>query len=195
MPDPIVLVHEDSAPWQEQRRALIAAGHRVVSFGGEGPAELAALLGEPSLAGCVLVAAAAGTGTAVRYLSEYGSARVRKAVLISAVPPNLIWSEENPDGLEAEALAYTRAGLAGSPALVDRVMGADYRDDLPRIDVPVLLLHGDADPVLPIEATAHRLPGLIPDLRYEVIPDGPHDLARERPEAVNRYVLDWVAAS
>ncbi|MCO8273689.1 alpha/beta hydrolase [Actinoplanes sp. TRM 88003] len=194
MPDPIVLVHHDSVAWTEQHGALTAAGHRVVPFTGSGPGELAGFLRRPDLDGCVLVGAAAGTGTVVRCLSTYGSGGVRKAVLIGAVPPCLRRSADNPDGLDDDALAYTRARLAGRPEVVEAVLHADYRADLARIDVPVLLLHGDADLVLPIDATAHRLPGLIPDLRYEVVPDGPHDLGRTRPEAVNRYLLDWVAS-
>ncbi|MFF5075598.1 alpha/beta fold hydrolase [Actinoplanes sp. NPDC000266] len=194
MSEPMVLVHEDSASWKEQHRALTAAGHRVVPFAGDGPGELADCLEQMSATGCVLIGAAVGTGTVVRYLSGHGSGRVRKAVLIGAVPPFLTRSGDNPEGLDAPALAFTRSRLGGGAALVDSVVATDYRDDLPRVDVPVLLLHGDADTVLPIEATAHRLPGLIPDLRYEVIPDGPHDLGRTRPAVVNRYLLDWVAS-
>ncbi|MEV4348211.1 alpha/beta hydrolase [Actinoplanes sp. NPDC049596] len=186
MPDPIVLVHEDTATWDEQRRVLTAAGHPVVSF--------ADFLRKPSLTGCVLVAAGAGTGPAVRHLSAGRSGRVRKAVLIGVVPPFLPRTEDNPDGLDDTALAHACAQLAGDPALADQVVRTDYRADLPRIAVPVLVLHGDADTVLPIDATAHRLPGLIPDLRYEVIPDGPHDLGRTHPSVVNRYLLDWVAS-
>jgi non-heme chloroperoxidase len=70
----------------------------------------------------------------------------------------------------------------------------DFRADLPKIDVPVLLCHGDADRILPIDATANRLPGLIADLRYEVIPGGPHNIAWTFPELVNRHLLEFLAA-
>ncbi|MGX6603515.1 alpha/beta fold hydrolase [Micromonosporaceae bacterium Da 78-11] len=70
----------------------------------------------------------------------------------------------------------------------------DLRADLARIDVPVLLLHGEADRIMPIDVTANRLPDLIADLRYEVIPDGPHDVRWAFPELVNRYLLDFVGS-
>ena len=50
----------------------------------------------------------------------------------------------------------------------------DFRDDLPKIDVPVLVIHGDADQVLPLDKTACRLPGLMKDVRLVVVEGGPH---------------------
>jgi hypothetical protein len=50
----------------------------------------------------------------------------------------------------------------------------DFRADLPKIDVPMLVLHGDADNVLPIDKTGRRLPGLVNDLQLVVIKGGPH---------------------
>src|SRR5438046_4917201 len=49
----------------------------------------------------------------------------------------------------------------------------DFRADLPKIDVPMLVLHGDADQVLPLDKTAKRLPGLIKDMQLTVIEGGP----------------------
>jgi non-heme chloroperoxidase len=45
----------------------------------------------------------------------------------------------------------------------------DFRDDLPNIDVPVLVVHGDADQVLPLDKTGKRLPGLIKDMQLDVV--------------------------
>ncbi|WP_347242599.1 alpha/beta fold hydrolase [Nostoc sp. FACHB-888] len=50
----------------------------------------------------------------------------------------------------------------------------DFRDDLPRIDVPTLIIHGDSDRILPLESTAARLPKLIKNSQLVVIPGGPH---------------------
>jgi len=186
----IVLIQGlDGSSWEQQTPALLAAGHRVVHHDLPAgytvdalAADLAARLERWDLTACVLVGASLGTGVVVRCLARYGSARVRKAVLIAAVPPFLPRTGDNPDGIDGSAFADSD------------VLRTDYRDDLPRIDVPVLLLHGEDDRVLPIDATANRLPDLIADLRYEVIPAGPHDLARSHPELVNRYLLDFVAA-
>jgi non-heme chloroperoxidase len=53
----------------------------------------------------------------------------------------------------------------------------DFRDDLPKIDVPVLVVQGDADRILPYPNTGKRLPGLIKDMRLVVIDGGPHAIA------------------
>ncbi|MBD1867480.1 alpha/beta hydrolase, partial [Cyanobacteria bacterium FACHB-471] len=50
----------------------------------------------------------------------------------------------------------------------------DFRDDLPHIDVPTLIIHGDSDRILPLESTAARLPNLIKNSQLVVIPGGPH---------------------
>jgi non-heme chloroperoxidase len=69
----------------------------------------------------------------------------------------------------------------------------DFRADLPKIDVPVLLVHGDADRILPYAATAERLPGLINDLTFVTVEGGPHNIAWTHPEVVNPALLDFLA--
>src|SRR4029079_8074056 len=71
----------------------------------------------------------------------------------------------------------------------------DFRDDLPKIDVPMLLVNGDADRILPYEATAARLPGLIKDLRSVRVEGGPHNIAWTHAEEVNRALLEFVGAA
>ncbi|MEY9212098.1 alpha/beta hydrolase [Thermobifida halotolerans] len=70
----------------------------------------------------------------------------------------------------------------------------DFRADLPRIDVPTLVVHGDADRILPIEATADRLPALIKDLRYVTIEGGPHAINWTHAEEVNDALLDFLSS-
>jgi non-heme chloroperoxidase len=69
----------------------------------------------------------------------------------------------------------------------------DFRDDLPRIDVPTLLIHGDADRILPYAATAARLPELVKDLSVVTVHDGPHNIAWTHPAEVNTALLDFLA--
>ncbi len=69
----------------------------------------------------------------------------------------------------------------------------DFRDDLPKIDVPTLVVHGDADRVLPIDATARRLPDLIADCRLVEIPGGPHGMLWTHADEVNEALLAFVA--
>ncbi|WP_433129094.1 alpha/beta fold hydrolase [Micromonospora sp. CA-240977] len=252
---PVVLIHGyplNGASWEKQTRELLAAGHRVVTYDRRGfgkssqpttgydydtfTADLNTLLERLDLRDIVLVGFSMGTGEVTRYLGTYGSARVRKAVLMGAIPPFLLKTDDNPEGVDKQVFEDIKAAVvADRPAYfknfldtfynVDTLGGTrisdeawqnsfitavgasahaayacvdtwltDFRSDVAKIDVPTLLIHGDADRILPIEATANRLPELISDLRYEVIPGGPHNIAWTHPELVNRYLLEFIAA-
>jgi non-heme chloroperoxidase len=69
----------------------------------------------------------------------------------------------------------------------------DFRDDLPKIDVPTLVIHGTADRVLPIDATARLLPDLIADCRLVEIEGGPHGMLWTHADEVNEALLAFVA--
>ncbi|MFF5173297.1 alpha/beta fold hydrolase [Micromonospora sp. NPDC000089] len=252
---PVVLIHGyplNGASWEKQTRELLAAGHRVITYDRRGfgkssqptvgydydtfTADLNTLLEHLDLRDIILVGFSMGTGEVTRYLGRYGSDRVRKAVLMGAIQPFLLKTDDNPDGVDKQVFEDIKAAVvADRPAYfkdfldnfynVDVLGGTriseqawqnsfttaigasahaayacvdtwltDFREDVAKIDVPTLLLHGDADRILPIDATANRLPGLIADLRYEVIPDGPHNIAWTHPELVNRYLLEFIAA-
>jgi non-heme chloroperoxidase len=85
--------------------------------------------------------------------------------------------------------------LSASPyaahACVDTWL-TDFRDDLPKIDVPTLVLHGDDDRILPYAATAARLPGLINDLELVTVNGGPHNIAWTHSEEVNDALLAFL---
>jgi len=68
----------------------------------------------------------------------------------------------------------------------------DFRDDLPQIDVPVLVIQGDADQVLPIDKTGQRLPGLLKDAHLTVIEGGPHAIPWTHAAQVNTALLDFL---
>ena len=68
----------------------------------------------------------------------------------------------------------------------------DYRKDLPKIDVPTLILQGDEDRVLPLQSTGQRLVSLIKGAQLEVIVGGPHGIAWTHAEEVNRALLDFL---
>jgi len=69
----------------------------------------------------------------------------------------------------------------------------DFRDDVAKIDVPTLLIHGNADRILPYTATAARLPGLIKDLEFVTVEGGPHNIAWTHPDEVNSALLAFLA--
>jgi len=68
----------------------------------------------------------------------------------------------------------------------------DFRDDLPKIDVPVLVVQGDADQVLPLDKTGQRLPALIKDMHLVVIEGGPHAIPWTHASQVNTALLDFI---
>jgi non-heme chloroperoxidase len=72
--------------------------------------------------------------------------------------------------------------------------GTDFRADLPKIGVPMLVIQGDADRVLPIDKTGRRLPGLISNVRLDVIEGGPHAIPWTHADQVNTALLGFLAS-
>lgn len=70
----------------------------------------------------------------------------------------------------------------------------DFREDLPKIDIPTLVVHGTADRILPFESTAARLRDekLIADLTLVEIPNGPHNVGWTFPDECNKALLDFL---
>ncbi len=198
-------------------------------------ADLNALLEHLALQDVVLVGFSMGTGEVTRYLGRYGSARVRKAALLGVIPPFLLKTDDNPDGVDGQVFEGIKAAIvkdryayfkdffdnfynvdvlgpsriseqalqasfnvaAGSSpyatyACVDTWL-TDFRGDLPKIDVPTLVLHGTADRILPFSATAERLLGLIADVRLVRVEGGPHNIAWTHPDEVNKALLEFLA--
>jgi len=87
-------------------------------------------------------------------------------------------------------LAVTASATAAAACI--GTWTTDFRADLPTIDVPVLVLHGDADQVLPLDKTSKRLPGLINDVQLTVIEGGPHAIPWTHASQVNTALLDFL---
>jgi non-heme chloroperoxidase len=252
---PIVLIHGyplNANSWERQERELLAAGYRVVSYDRRGfgqssqptvgfeydtfAADLNALLEHLDLSDIVLAGFSMGTGEVTRYLGSYGSGRVRRAVLLGAIPPFLLKRDDNPEGVDGAVFEGIKAAIVddryayfqdflnnfynvdklGGSRISDRAWQAsfnvaagsspyatyacvdtwltDFREDLPKIDVPVLVLHGTEDRILPFEATAARLPALIADCKLVAVEGGPHNIGWTFPEEVNRALLEFIGA-
>jgi pimeloyl-ACP methyl ester carboxylesterase len=95
---------------------------------------------------------------------------------------------------QAFAASWNLAVTASATAAVDCIAtwATDFRDDLPKIDVPVLVIQGDADQVLPLDKTGKRLPGLIKDVNLVVIEGGPHAIPWTHANQVNTALLDFL---
>ena len=87
-------------------------------------------------------------------------------------------------------LAVTASAIAAVACIA--TWATDFRADLPKIDVPVLAVQGDADQVLPIDKTGNRLPALINDVQLVVIEGGPHAIPWTHAAQVNTALLDFL---
>jgi non-heme chloroperoxidase len=175
-----------------------------------------------------------GSGEVVRYLAAYGSERVRKAALLGTIPPTVLKTDDNPEGVEGKVCDDLKAAIVkdryaffegffnnfydvdvlGDTRISDRAWQAsfnvavgsspfatfacvdtwltDFRGDLPKIDVPVLVMHGTEDRILPFEVTAARLPALIADCTLVPVYGGPHNIGWTYPEEVNTALLSFL---
>jgi non-heme chloroperoxidase len=251
--DPVVLIHGyplDATSWERQERELLANGYRVITYDRRGfgrssrptlgydydtfAGDLKALIDHLELRSAVLMGFSMGTGEVVRYLASFGSERVSKAVLLGAIPPFLLKTDDNPEGVDEKVFADIEAAIntdryayfegflnnfynvdvLGGARISDRAWQAsfnvaagssphatyacvdtwltDFRPDLPKIDVPVLVLHGTEDRILPFESTAVRLPALIADCTLIPIEGGPHNIGWTFPDEVNEALLAFL---
>lgn len=251
---PVVLIHGyplSGRAWDRQVPMLLEAGNRVITYDRRGfgkssqpatgydydtfAADLNTLLETLDLREVILVGHSMGTGEVTRYLGRYGSARVARGVLVSPIPPLLLQTPDNPDGLPASLFdGFIEAARQDMPAWmkgfldsfynIDKLRGTlvsdqayqaswnvassasaiaavaciptwetDFRADLPKIDVPMLVIQGDADQVLPYPKTGERLPGLISNLQLVVIDGGPHAIAWTHADQVNSALQKFIA--
>src|SRR6266702_2720853 len=139
---PVVLVHGwplSGASWERQVAALLSAGHRVITYDRRGfgrsgrPAsgydydtfaeDLHELVTKLDLRDVGLVGFSIGGGEVARFLGKYGSDRVSKAVFMSAVPPFLLKTANNPEGVDGAAFEGIKAGiLADRPAFLSQFL-------------------------------------------------------------------------
>lgn len=95
--------------------------------------------------------------------------------------------------LKASWNVAVAASPVGTLECVDAWL-VDFRDDLRAVDVPTLVIHGDADRILPLAATSARTHHMIKGSRLAVIRGGPHGLIWTHAEEVNRELLQFLAA-
>jgi non-heme chloroperoxidase len=250
---PAVLIHGyplNSDSWERQEPVLLDAGYRVIRYDRRGfgnssrpttgfdydtfTADLNALLEHLALDDIVLIGFSMGTGEVTHYLGKYGSDRVRRAVLLGAIPPFLRKTDDNPEGVDGSVFEGIKAAVAkdryayfkdfldnfynvdklGPERISDQAWQAsfnvaagasphasyacvdtwltDFRADLPRIDVPMLVMHGTEDRILPFESTAKRLPELVANLKLIPVEGGPHNIGWTHPEEVNKGLLEFL---
>jgi pimeloyl-ACP methyl ester carboxylesterase len=249
----VVLSHGwplSGAAWEKQVPALLGAGYRVITYDRRGfgqsskptsgydydtfADDLNKLVTTLDLRDFALAGHSMGSGEVAGYIGKYGTERVSKAVFIGALPPFLLKTADNPEGVDgavfegikkaiaADRLAFLPSFLAnfynvdvllgkrvseqvvqyswniaagGSPkGTLDCVSAwlTDFRKQLSRVNVPSLIIHGDADRILPIASTAIPLSKMIKGARLAVIKGGPHGIAWTHWEELNSELLNFL---
>jgi len=250
---PVVLIHGyplSGASWEKQVPVLLDAGHRVITYDRRGfgkssqPAigynydafaeDLHKLVTQLGLRDFALVGFSMGGGEVARFLGKYGSKGVSKAVIISGIPPFLLKTPDNPEGVDGSVFEGIKKAIvadryafftdffknffntdlqlgkrvseqavqaswnigAGASATASLACvptwHEDFRNDLSRVDVPTLVIHGDADRILPIAASGLRTAKLIKGARLLVVKDGPHCITWTHAEQVNGGLLEFL---
>lgn len=240
-----------SDSWESQMMFLASQGYRVVAHDRRGHGrssqpwdgndmdhyadDLAAVINALDLKDITLVGFSTGGGEVARYIGRHGTARVKKAVLVSAVPPLMLKTADNPGGLPIEVFdglrkasldnrsqlyldiasgpffGYNRPGAKPNQGLIQSFWAqgmqgghkntydsiaafsaTDFRDDLKKFDVPTLVIHGDDDQIVPIDAAGRASAALVKGARLIVYSGAPHGLTDTHKDRLNQDLLAFV---
>lgn len=182
----------------------------------------------------ILIGHSTGGGEVAHYIGRHGTARVAKAVLVGAVPPLMLKSPANPDGVPLDVFdgiragtasnrsqffkdlsvafyGFNRPGAAVSQGLIDgfwlQGMAAglkglydcihefsevDYTEDLKKMTIPTLILHGDDDQIVPFANSAAKAAKIAPQARLLTYEGGAHGLVETQPEKFFHDVLNFI---
>jgi non-heme chloroperoxidase len=199
--------------------------------------DLAALTEKLDLRDAIHVGHSTGGGEVVRYIGRHGSKRVAMAVLISAVPPLMVKTDKNPDGLPISVFdglrtayvenrsqfykditlpfyGYNRPGAKISEGIREKwwlqgMMGGvkphydcikafsetDFTEDLKKIDVPTLVMHGDDDQIVPIGAAGLMSAKIVKNATLKVYKGFPHGMPTTNADHINADLLAFIQQS
>lgn len=239
-----------SDAWDGQMLFLAQNGYRVVAHDRRGHGrssqassgndmdgyadDLAAIIEALDLQSATLIGHSTGGGEVTRYIGRHGSKRVAKVVLIAAVPPIMLKTPANPEGLPMEVFDGLRAGLVKDRSqfyrdLAIQFYGAnrpganvsqgtldqfwlwsmqaglknayesikafsetDFTEDLKKIDVPALVLHGEDDQIVPVKDSAKKSAKLIKGAKEIYYPGAPHGITATHQDQVNSDLLEFL---
>jgi non-heme chloroperoxidase len=239
-----------SDAWDGQMLFLVHNGFRVVAHDRRGHGrssqassgndmdgyadDLAAVIEALDLKDAILVGHSTGGGEVARYIGRHGTKRVAKAVLIAAVPPIMLKSAANPEGLPMEVFDSMRssltkdrsqfykdlatqfyganrpgakvsqgildqfwlwsmqAGLKNAHESIKAFSETDFTEDLKKIDVPTLVMHGEDDQIVPVKDSAVKTAKLIRGAKEIYYPGAPHGLTATLQDQVNADLLAFL---
>lgn len=239
--------------WDNQMLYFLGQGYRVIAHDRRGHGrsdqtdtgndmdtyandvvELARAL---NLTNAIHIGHSTGGGEVARYAARAEAGRIAKAVLIGAVPPVMVASEANPDGIPPEVFdgfraalvanraqffldipsgpfyGFNREGAAVSQGLIENwwrqgmsggakahydcikaFSETDFTEDLKALTIPVLVIHGEDDQIVPIANSAHKAIKLLQNGSLKTYPGLSHGLFATHPEVVNPDLLAFARA-
>lgn len=250
---PVVLIHGyplNGASWEKQVSVLLDAGFRVITYDRRGfgnsskptagynydtfADDLHKLVSHLKLHDFTLVGFSMGGGEIARYFGKHGSKGIKKAVFIGSVPPFLLKTQDNPEGVgqdvfdgiqkaistdryaffteffknffntdtlmgkrvseETVQACWNLAATSSAKASYDCVptWHEDFRKDLSRIDVPILVIHGDADRIVPLSASGEKIANSVKGAKLVVISGGPHCITWTHADEVNSALVNFL---
>jgi non-heme chloroperoxidase len=236
--------------WDNQMMFFLAHGYRVIAHDRRGhgrstqtvkgndmdtyAADVAELTAKLDLKNAVHIGHSTGGGEVVRYVAQHGKGRVAKAAIISAIPPCMVKSATNPDGVPIEVFdgirdgtayhraqfyqditmpfyGYNRPGAKISQGVRDNwwrqgMMGGikahydciavfsetEFYDDLKNIDVPVLVMHGEDDQIVPYANSGPKSAKLLKHGTLKSYPGFPHGMPTVHADVINADLLAFI---
>jgi len=236
--------------WDAQMMFFLDRGYRVIAHDRRGhgrstqtvsgndidtyAADVDELVTALDLKDAIHIGHSTGGGEVVRYIAQHAKGRVAKAVLISAIPPGVLKSEKNPDGVPMEVFdglrdgtanhrsqfyqditmpfyGYNRPGAKISQGIRDNwwrqgMMGGikaqydcikalsetEFYEDFKIIDVPVLVMHGEDDQIVPFAVGAARSIKLLKHGTLKAYPGFPHGMPTTNADQINADLLAFI---
>lgn len=250
---PVVFIHgwpHNSEMWEYQLAELPHHNLRCIAYDRRGfgksdrpwkgydydtlADDLKEVIDQLDLKDVVLVGFSMGGGEIARYIGKYGTDGIDKVVLISAVTPYMLKTNDNPDGVDKETFDgmvekiqedrpaflatfgkqfygvnmmnhpvsqeildwnQMHCLMSSAKATTDCVRSfseTDFRNDVAKINIPTLIIHGDSDKTVPIEASGERTAALMPHAKYIVYEGAPHGLFITDKDKLNADLLAFI---
>lgn len=252
---PVIFFHHgwplSADDWDAQMMFFLGKGFRVVAADrrGHGRSEqvwdghdmdhyaddTAAVVKHLDVQGAIHIGHSTGGGVVARYIARHPEDPVAKGVLISAVPPLMIKTADNPDGIDKSVFddfqkntkenraqffydvpagpfyGYNRDGVKPSEPIIQNwwrqgMMGSakahydsvvafsqtDFRDDLKSITIPMMVMHGEDDQVVPFELAGVKSAELLQNCVLKTYPGYPHGMPTTEAETINKDLLEFI---
>jgi non-heme chloroperoxidase len=247
---PVVFSHGwplNADAWDAQMKVMADNGFRAIAHDRRGGGrsgqpwegnnldtyadDLAAVIEAEDLHDVILVGHSTGGGEVTRYIGRHGTGRVAKVVLVGAIPPLMLKTDANPEGLPLDVFDEIRkgvetdrsqyyqdlsaafyganrddstvtqgtrdefwlwgmtVGIKGAYDCIKAFSETDTTEDLKKIDVPTLIVHGDDDQIVPKIAAGDKSSKLVKDSIYKIYEGAPHGLAMV-PKFAERFNAD-----